>query len=104
MSGKLFLRAEDSPLYGADWGASSGSDLVVFPLLDEAQGHDVALARIQKGHPIPELEGRRASGLMAGGRQTIVHVREVHRFHLPRHLAVMPAQRVVGDPKQPGAK
>src|SRR5258707_4257326 len=42
MRRQLFLCVEHPPLHRPDWDGLSGGDLVVFPLLDEAQFHDFA--------------------------------------------------------------
>src|SRR5262245_33629470 len=52
---QLLLRVEYSPLNGADRNRPSGSDLMIFPVLDKAQRHRLALLCIENLHPIVEF-------------------------------------------------
>lgn len=104
MSSKLFLRIEDPPLDCADWRCTGSGDFVILPLLDKAQCHYVALSRIQKRHPVPELKARSVGRMVVASFQAIPHFRQINRFHLPRQFAIVSSKCVLGDSKQPDAE
>jgi hypothetical protein len=53
--GQLLLGVEDSPLNRADGNRLGGSDLMVFPFVNKAQPHRLALLIIEEFHPIFEF-------------------------------------------------
>jgi hypothetical protein len=82
----------------------SGRDLVVLPLLHEAQHHRFALQRTQKIHPVTEFEGRTTGGFMAGSGGYIVDVLDIHDWNLAHALGVVPVRGVAGHLEEPGAE
>src|SRR5207245_2146163 len=94
---QLFLCLKHPPLHRPDRDGLGGGDLVVFPLLDKAQRHDFALARIQKGHPVQELECRSTGRLLAVGYQAIRDLCQVDSLHFPRLFAMVTAESITGN-------
>src|SRR5580700_8471535 len=101
---QLLFCVEHSPLHRSYRDGVGSSDLMIFPLFDEAEFHGLSLVRIQERHPIEELERQCPGGIMAGGDQTLSDVGHVHSFHFPRLLTVVPAESVTRNLEQPGAK
>src|SRR5258706_15570601 len=77
---------------------------MVFPLLDEAESHNLALTRVQEFHPIQELERRPAGGLVTDGDEAIRDARHIHGVYFPRLLSIVTAEGVASNFEQPRAK